>query len=734
MEQQLLAAALHSRASYALVMEYNPTPKRKDADIYSAEFRILMGKVGSYYERDAGANSVDKELMGELIDATVANDKHKHRLKDMLNTAFSLDASIPNIHSLLVQAKRSEIGDRLGMKLLNKDDVTAELAEFNKLSATESLVVDNDRETLRSDTLADALRASLEGESGLTLYPPALGKAIGPRGAQPGSHIVVFGRPEISKSGFCITNAARWAMSGKKVLYFINEDPAINIQLRVVECMTGMNEEQVLSDIDAAVARARTIGFDNVVIKGLTPGTSSEISKWVEQEKPDVIIVDQLRNLWAKADSRTNQLDQVARDVRDIGKAHGIVVLSVSQAGDSAEGKSILTMTDLDSSKCLAEGTEVRMFDGSVKKIEDIQIGEQVMGMDSTPRQVLMTGSGEQEMYHIAQSDGKEYTVNSDHIMVVKKTTGGRWMGWEQGDVADMPLKEMLDSPSRFDHFKGLSVPVEYEHKELPIDPYLLGWWLTDGHRNRPVITTSDKEAVDEITQLCQQAGHGVSVREDKRSDNVCYEINISRGEVLFLDKLRQLRVLGNKHIPNTYMTSSYEQRMWLLAGIIDGDGHLGTGGGGSNYFEIAGSAFHSQIKELCWSLGFKATSIGDRGDRVYMCGDLSVVPTQLPRKQSDFVAKKDVLAAKLTVTPVGDGRYYGITVDGDERYLLANYVVVHNTGVPGACDILIGIGATKEQEGTGYRILTLCKNKANGNHESITVRFNPFLSRYTDV
>src|SRR5690606_34278645 len=67
--------------------------------------------------------------------------------------------------------------------------------------------------------------------------------------------------------------------------------------------------------------------------------------------KPDVILVDQLRNLKSKEDSRVNQLDEVARGLRDIGKAKKIVVVDVTQAGESAEGKSVLTMTDIDSSK-----------------------------------------------------------------------------------------------------------------------------------------------------------------------------------------------------------------------------------------------------------------------------------------------------------------------------------------------------------------------------------------------
>lgn len=372
MERELLAAALRSRSSYALIVEHiAPESKRKKQDSYTPEFRILLGKIGSYYENDGEAQHVSQELMNELIDASVPIDKHKERFKNILAEAYGSGTSLPNIRALLITAKKGEVGDRLAMKLVNREDVSEELAEYNKLQAMTELKGQEEEGVLTSDTLADALKGIVAGEAGLSLYPPALGRAIGPRGLMPGSHVTVFGRPEISKSGFCITNTARWAMAGYKVLYFINEDPAINIQLRILCCLTGMGEEDVLADIDKAIQLANTRGFSNVVIKSLSPGSAAEITKWVEEEDPDAIIIDQLRNLWAKADSRTNQLDQVARDVRDIGKARGLVVLSVSQAGDSAEGKAILTMTDIDSSKTgLPGAADVLIGIGATKEQE----------------------------------------------------------------------------------------------------------------------------------------------------------------------------------------------------------------------------------------------------------------------------------------------------------------------------------------------------------------------------
>src|SRR5690606_3638736 len=193
MESQLLSADVASRASLSPILEHRtPQSKRKKQDSYTPEFRILIGKVGEYYDRDADATHVEQELINALIDVSVPNDKHKERFKAILADAYGTDVSVLNINSLLLQARRHEIGDRLAVKLTNREDVTEELDEYVKLRGMEELDLEEEGEgTLRSNTLADALRATLAGEMGLSLYPPALGKAIGPRGLQAGSHIVV---------------------------------------------------------------------------------------------------------------------------------------------------------------------------------------------------------------------------------------------------------------------------------------------------------------------------------------------------------------------------------------------------------------------------------------------------------------------------------------------------------------------------------------------------------------
>lgn len=76
--------------------------------------------------------------------------------------------------------------------------------------------------------------------------------------------------------------------------------------------------------------------------------------------------------------------------------------------------------------KCFAPGTRVLMYNGTVKKIEDIKPGEKIMGDDITPRTVLSLASGTDEMYEVRQSYAKTYTVNSAHILCLKSTDTGK--------------------------------------------------------------------------------------------------------------------------------------------------------------------------------------------------------------------------------------------------------------------------------------------------------------------
>lgn len=86
----------------------------------------------------------------------------------------------------------------------------------------------------------------------------------------------------------------------------------------------------------------------------------------------------------------------------------------------------VAVVGNVDSGKCWAPGTQLRMFDGSLKAVETFVGGEQLMGSDGRPRTVTAGSirAGRAEMYCIQPtSDGfQSFTVNGDHILVLTVT------------------------------------------------------------------------------------------------------------------------------------------------------------------------------------------------------------------------------------------------------------------------------------------------------------------------
>ena len=70
--------------------------------------------------------------------------------------------------------------------------------------------------------------------------------------------------------------------------------------------------------------------------------------------------------------------------------------------------------------KCLAKDTTIILHDGKIKMVQDIQVGELLMGDDSKPRKVLSLARGIDEMYEIIPNKGESYTVNQAHILCLK--------------------------------------------------------------------------------------------------------------------------------------------------------------------------------------------------------------------------------------------------------------------------------------------------------------------------
>lgn len=336
---------LHSRDNFLLILSHI------DLKQYSREFQLIVGFVKGYYERDEYARAVDRELFGQLISAEVNNEKHTDRFLNIIDEALALDVSAANVKQVILLAKKNELGVQLATAIANNkdhDSLVEEYREILKLTELEELT-EKGVEVYEFDSLADLISHEVDPSTRLKVYPERLGEDLegGLRGSD---HLTLMARPEMGKTGLILTMARGFAMHGHKGIIFNNEERIERLRMRALSCFTGMTAAEIKTNPQAAMDVAEQMGFQNVTFIGLSPGTLRQIEDFVEQYGAKWFVVDQLRNLFMKSENRTNQLEQAAQGIRNIAKKYDAVAISVTQAGDSAEGKAVLSMGDVDSS------------------------------------------------------------------------------------------------------------------------------------------------------------------------------------------------------------------------------------------------------------------------------------------------------------------------------------------------------------------------------------------------
>lgn len=343
------------------------------------------------------------------------------------------------------------------------------------------------------------------------------------------------------------------------------------------------------------------------------------------------------------------------------------------------------------SGKTETAGTEVVMYDGSLKKIEDIKVGDQVMGPDSTPRTVLETHACEDDSYYIHQKHGLDYTVNSKHILHLKEDKFGyseNYYGYNKKNgqnILEISAEDYVNETSagRKKRLYGYRVNGwDLPNQDLPIDPYIFGTWLGDGDSNGTILTSADKEIVNSWKRYAKEIDCDFNKLKSK------YRYSLKGKEVhnnVLLHNLKKLNVLNNKHIPDIYMKGSRQQRLELLAGLIDTDGYLNSR---KTQFEITlkTNSFAEQIRDLAWSLGFRTTFHqrivkGFGREEVTISIDLHTIPTRVERKKAPKIeVRQDMRRGRIKVTKGEKMKFYGFYLDGDHLYLHKDGTVVHNS------------------------------------------------------
>lgn len=326
----------------------------------------------------------------------------------------------------------------------------------------------------------------------------------------------------------------------------------------------------------------------------------------------------------------------------------------------------------------------------------DIKVGDKVFDENGNECNVTYVTPIDYKptSYEITFSDGEVIKACKDHNWYVSRN---------QKDYHVETTQDIIDKGyfrNRKDGYKScyvsvpLAKPLQMHEKPLPIDPYTFGVWLGDGSKAGAVLYLNGDDR-DEITSYIP---YEVKWTKQVKDEN-CYYVSYSNTE--FAKALSDNDLRNNKHIPNTYLFNSYENRLALLQGLMDADGAAMQYPNGGVQFEIK-----QKNKNIADGICFLLSSFGikyncrEKKAKLYDkdCGivyritfnaDKRIPPFRLRRKYNllkDRKGKRDVKYIK-NIRPIQSIPMRCITVDSPNHLYLCGIknTVTHNTALAAA-------------------------------------------------
>lgn len=258
-------------------------------------------------------------------------------------------------------------------------------------------------------------------------------------------------------------------------------------------------------------------------------------------------------------------------------------------------------------------------------------------------------------------------------------------------------IMETLRRKVAFNHAVPVAKAIDLPEAELPLDPYLLGCWLGDGGSYDGKITTADES----IVQAFRESGFRVS-----QYDRYQY------GIIGLRTVLGRLGLLRNKHVPVACLRASRQQRLALLAGLMDTDGTVLPDG--QCEFYTTNPRLAQDIYELLVSLGIKCSIVEGRAKlngkdcgpkyRIKFCPDFPVFRLERKLSKQRF-GKSQTRRFRyiVEVRPVSSEPVRCVQVDSPSHLYLAGRAMIptHNS------DCLL-IDAVRHAHHPRYRAIIL--------------------------
>ena len=398
-------------------------------------------------------------------------------------------------------------------------------------------------------------------------------------------------------------------------------------------------------------------------------------------------------------DDGTGSRDRAPFELRPAGRA-GVWDLEVEEDHSFLAGGIIVSNCARAIGKALALDTLVPTPTGWTT-MGDLRAGDVVYDDQGQPTTVLIAYevSTGRPCYEVVFDDGSTIVADEEHLWTTwdkraRASGHGRRIprGAEVRTTAQ--IRDTLMAGKERNHSIDVAAPLEGVETDLPVDPYLLGYWLGDGSSRNSQITIGEQDR-EEVVRLLE--GCGVTMRplpsaSTQFSTQWPHEHNRKTESVSAV--LRSMGLLQNKHVPQDYLRAPLEQRIALIQGLMDSDGHVTPIGRCEITFKS--EQLIEGVHELLASLGQKpfiekrtAYCNGVDAGPVYRVGwtpRLGLIPFRLERKATRVrPARHDRVVGQrriVDVRPVPSVPVRCITVDSPDSLFLVGRAMIptHNS------------------------------------------------------
>lgn len=306
---------------------------------------------------------------------------------------------------------------------------------------------------------------------------------------------------------------------------------------------------------------------------------------------------------------------------------------------------------------------EAILTGGGWRRFGDLRVGDRVHSIDGSLTEVSFVSEVHSGLrcFEVTFSDGRSVVCDEQHLWAVWDRYGHDPVEWREH--RQKGAWRTIDTPTLLrEHRAGARGDARFSvHTDrvimrpaasLPVDPYVLGYWLGDGDSAAARFTVGAGD-LDEFLTAARLAGYSPREPRFYRGPSTA-RVTVSG----LVEQLRELGVIGNKHVPDLYLTASEEQRLELLRGLMDSDGSISK----RCEFTATSRELAESVLFLARSLGWKATlKVGRATINGVDCGAKYRVTWTATNDRSPFrLARK---TAQLPASPKGRTRSSTATI-----------------------------------------------------------------------